>query len=57
MSDSLASGTLKYSSSVAESITLMTSEDEGSTQLPPMKKRSSWRMGTAVFSIVMVCSS
>ena len=48
MSASRASGTLKYSCSVDESMTLMTSEEEGSTHSPPMKKRSSWRIGTAV---------
>src|SRR6516162_4653776 len=48
MSASRASGTLKYGSSVAESMTVMTSEDEGSTHAPPMKKQLSWRIGRAV---------
>ena len=40
MSASLASATLKKTSSVAESITSISASDDGSTHSPPMKNRS-----------------
>ena len=34
-------------------MTSMTSVEEGSTHFPPMKNRSSWRIGVTVFSMVI----
>src|SRR5580704_9162962 len=57
MSASLASGTVKYSCSVPESITLIVSCVEGSTHSPPMKKRSGWLNGTSESCTSVIFSS
>jgi hypothetical protein len=48
MSSALASGTLNATSSVPASITSIVASDDGSTQEPPMKKRSGWAIGAVV---------
>jgi len=53
-SDPWASATLKNSSSVPESITLITASDEGLTHCPPMKKRSACRIGALTSSARLI---
>jgi hypothetical protein len=49
MSSAWASATERNTSSVVESITLISASDDGFTHSPPMKKLSAWRSDAAAW--------